>query len=254
MDHAEVVRLHDHLLAAQPEGARHDSDVCPICVDKAQKAPDIPPASGGSGAPTTDPTHTEGGTNKQMTDISKETHEALLNKAVADAVAATDKANAALQEQVKTLTEERDALQTEKATLVSDNERLNGELDKNQVALKTATDEVATLKADIAAKEEAAQKAEVASQRAAQVKNLGLFADEYVQEKASKWADLDEAAWADRLEEWKAAKGAAPAAAPEGAPTEKASAMEGSDEAKRVEEQKKSDKPGSARRAVLGLA
>lgn len=252
MTPAEAMSLHDDLLASAPEGARHATDVCPICVDKAQ-ASDIPPANGGSDATTTTaPSHTEGGTNKQMTDISKETHDALLAKAVADAVATTDKANATLQEQVATLTAERDALSTEKATLVTDNERLNADLDKNQVALKTVTDEVAALKADIAAKDEAAQKAEIASTRAAQVKNLGLFPEEYISEKAARWAEVDEAAWTERLEEWKAAKGdAAPSSEKK---TETASALEGTDEAARTESEKSdANKPNAARRAVLGL-
>lgn len=254
MTPAEALSLHDDLLASAPEGARHATDVCPICVDKAQ-ASDIPPAAGGSdaSATTTAPTHTEGGTNKQMTDISQETHEALLAKAVADAVAATDKANAALQEQVTTLTTERDALAAEKATLLADNARLNTDLDTNQVALKAATDEVAALKEDIAAKDEAARLSEIASTRAAQVKNLGLFPEEYITEKASKWAEVDDAAWTERLEEWKAAKGdAAPTAG--ATKTDAASALEGTDEAARLAAEKKNEsKPGAARRAVLGL-
>lgn len=238
-----------------PEGARHDGDVCPVCVDKAQEAVSStsgnPPASGGPDATTTTTSQTEGGTNKQMTDISQETHTALLQKAVADATAQAATEIAALKEANSTLTSERDALSTERASLLADNERLNGDLDKAQVGLKTATDEVAALKSDIAAKDEAAQKAEIASTRATQVKNLGLFPEEYISEKASRWADVDEAAWTERIEEWKAAKGdAAPTTT---ATQDAASALTGTDEAAKTAENT-TPKPHAARRAVLGLA
>lgn len=239
-----------------PEGARHDSDVCPVCVDKAQAAVSStsgnPPASGGPDATTTTTSQTEGGTNKQMTDISQETHDALLQKAVADAVAQANAEVASLKAANETLTSERDALSTERASLLADNERLNGDLDKAQVSLKTVTDEVAALKSDIAAKDEAAQKAEIASARAAQVKNLGLFPEDYISEKASRWAEVDEAQWTERIEEWKAAKGdSAPAA--DATKQDAASALTGTDEAARTAENDK-PKPNAARRAVLGLA
>ena len=184
-----------------------------------------------------------------MTDISQETHTALLQKAVADATAQANAEGASLKEANATLTSERDALTTERASLLADNERLNGDLDKAQVSLKAATDEAAALKSDIAAKDEAAQKAEVAATRAAQVKNLGLFPEKYITEKASRWAEVDEASWTERLDEWKAAKGdAAPVVEKE---QDAASALTGADEAARIEST--NQKP-NARRAVLGLA
>lgn len=238
-----------------PEGARHDIDVCPVCVDKAQAAVSStsgnPPATGGPDATTSTTSQTEGGTHKQMTDISQETHQALLQKAVADATAQANAEIASLKETNATLTSERDTLQTEKASLLEDNNRLNGDLDKAQVGLKAATDEVAALKSDIAAKDEAAQKAEIAAARATQVKNLGLFPEEYISEKASRWAEVDEASWTERLEEWKAAKGDTPPVADGAQKQDAASALTGADEAARIESEK--SKP-SARRAVLGLA
>jgi FtsZ-binding cell division protein ZapB len=186
-----------------------------------------------------------------MTDISQETHDALLQKAVADATAQANAEVASLKEANAALISERDTLTTERASLLADNERLNGDLDKAQVSLKTVTDEVAALKSDIAAKDEAAQKAEIAAARATQVKNLGLFPEEYISEKASRWADVDEAAWTERIEEWKAAKGDAPAAGAE-AKQDAASALTGTDEASKVNENT-TPKPNAARRAVLGL-
>lgn len=257
----DAVKLHDELLAAKPDQARHEADTCPFCIGKnADTAQDadatsrIPPASGGPDVSENQVTpNTEGGTPNNMPDIeqiSKETHEALLTKAVNDAVAATEKA-------LQTITAERDELKTkvetsteEAASLKADNERLNSELDKAQVGLKAAKDEVAELKADIAKKDEAAAKADVAAKRAEQVKNLKLFDDEYVQEKASSWADMDEAAWAERIEEWRQLK---PAASGDGTKTtDTASVLTGTTDT--LTKTPPNDNKPAARRAALGLA
>jgi chromosome segregation ATPase len=253
------MRLHDDLLALQPEGARHDSDICPFCVEKASQSTASDPS--GSGRPDvsskSENKSTEGGTTPTMSDISQEAHEALLKKAVDDAVAAAVKTT---EQALATKTEEAAAavarvteLETQHADLTADNDRLNKELDAAQVSLKSATEEVASLKtaADEAAKK--AELAEVASKRAEQVKNLGLFTPEYVSEKASKWAGLDEAAWTEQVDEWKQLK---PATATETSTTDAASAMTGTTEDLTKEKQdaaSASDKP-KARRAALGLA
>jgi len=178
--------------------------------------------------------------------ISRETHEALLEKAVRDANAEVQQTLTAKTEEVAALNAQVDTLGKQNADLNSQVERLNKDLDTAQVTLKTATDEVAALRADAAAKQVAAEKAELASKRADQVKTLGLFNPEYIAEKASKWADFADADWNDRVEEWRNLK-------PAGAPVaETASAMSGTsgtladkpvDEAKQI----------SPRRAVLGL-
>lgn len=187
----------------------------------------------------------EGGTTQHMETITQETHEALLEKALRDATASLESEKAELAAKVTTLTEtvEKDIAQV--TTLQSENERLNGELDTAQVALKVAQDEAAELKADITSKEEATRKADVAAERAGQVRNLALFPEDYITEKSSRWADMDEAAWTERLDEWKAAKGQV---APSGAPasTEIASAITGTSEIQTGQEP-------SARRAALGL-
>lgn len=256
----DAVKLHDELLAAIPDQARHDADTCPFCigkkVDSAQDADAtsrIPPASGGPDVSDNKVTpNTEGGTPNNMSDeqISKETHAALLTKAVTDAVATTEKA-------LQTITSERDELKSkletvtqEAAGLKTDNERLNRELDTAQVGLKTAKDEVAELKADIAKKDEAAVKSEVASKRAEQVKNLKLFDDSYVQEKASSWADMDDAAWTERLEEWRQLKPETPSG--DGAkPTDTASVLTGTTDT--LTKTPPDDNKPAARRAALGL-
>lgn len=194
----------------------------------------------------------EGGTNKHMdTDtqetISKETHEALLDKAVRDATALLTVERDTLQSTVDALTADNAALTSDNTAVKAENERLNGELDTAQVTLKAAQDEAAALKADLASRDEAAEKATIASDRAAQVRNLGLFPEEYITDKASKWADVDEDSWNDRLDEWKALKGTSTGAGSStAATTDTASAMTGTSEAGTGEV--------SARRAILGLA
>lgn len=183
--------------------------------------------------------------------IAKETHEALLEKALRDA--ATDLSakletatseNAELSNQNVTLTEELDAVK-------ADNARINGELDAAQIALKAATDEVAALKsaADEAAR--AAEQAQLSTTRAEVAKNLGLFGEDYIAERASVWGALPETDWAARVEEWKAAKPAAPGTTT--GTTDAASAMSGTggltDEA-----QADTAKKTPARRTVLGLS
>jgi hypothetical protein len=185
----------------------------------------------------------EGGTTPMET-IAVETHEALLEKALRDATASLEAEKAELAQQVADLTEAHTASDSELASLKSENERINGELDTAQVSLKAAQDEASELKADIASKEEAAAKAEVASERASQVRNLNLFPEDYVTTKAASWAEIDEAAWTDRLDEWKAAKGQT---APVGTTTDTASAMTGSNEVL-------TGGTASARRAALGLS
>lgn len=209
------------------------------------------PVPGQKPAPTKKPTAdaaSEGGTNKHMDTpetVSKETHEALLDKAVRDATAALTTERDALKAQVDTLTSDKASQDTEMAAVKSENERLNGELDTAQVSLKAAQDEASQLKADIAQRDEQAGKAQIASDRAAQVRNLELFPEEYITEKAEKWADQDEAAWNDRLEEWKALKGTTSTTTTT-TTTDTASAMTGTRDGGTGHEP-------SARRAILGL-
>lgn len=189
----------------------------------------------------------EGG-NKHMEDqdtVSKETHDALLDQAVRRATADLTAERDQLAAQVSTLTTERDQLAQQLDTAQADNTRLNGELDTAQVKLTAATEEATSLKTQMAAKETEAAKAEIASARATQVRNLTLFSEDFITERASLWAELPEEEWARRVDEWKQVKGAT-AGASATATTETASAITGT----------RDIQPGgqpSARRAVLGL-
>lgn len=275
----DAAKLHDELLARRPADARHDSALCPFCIDNARAAaspapqasavtaeaqrhdqdptvPGIPPAEGRSGAHTSDRTeYTEGGTPSPMsTDtaqtLSKETHDALLAKAVTDATKATDAALAAKSEELTQIAAQRDELQTKVETLTADNARLNGELDSAQVAQRTAEDKAAKLEADIAERDQAAEKARLATERASQARNLGVWTEEQITEKAERWAGLPETDWADRIEEWRhlGKTGAAPA-------TDAASAMTGTTGSLTKEPATDTAKKtgAAARRAALGL-
>lgn len=259
VDIAAGRKLHDELLASKPEGASHNADICPFCVDKAtEDVPTVPDPSrsGGPDAPATStvPDDHGGRDNPPMSDISQETHEALLNKAVADATSVTEKALETKTAEAAELKTQVDAKTTEAAELKTENDRLNADLDKAQVELQAARDEVADLKKQIADAEAEKAKAEVAAERAKQVTNLGLYEPEYVAERASSWADLSAEDWAARLDEWSKLK---PVSTEGSAQSDAASAMSGSTESLTKEPAKvdsaSDTTPKSSRRAALGL-
>jgi hypothetical protein len=244
VDTAEARRLHDQLLASKPEGASHNPDICQFCVDKATEdastASRNPPADGGPDVSETQPVPDEHGgrdTHPMSDMISKETHEALLAKAVADATSATEKALETKTAEAKDFAAKAEKLEADNAGLKADNEK------------------VTQLESDIAKKDEAAAKAEIASKRAEQVKNLKLYDDQYVAERASAWAELTDEAWDQRLDEWSKLKPATDASQN----TDAASAMSGTsgdltkEPASTDTAGDQSTKKSSARRAVLGL-
>lgn len=262
VDTAAGRRMHDELLAAQPKGASHNADICPFCVDKATEntstVPDPSRLRGPDVSEIQSVPNAHGGRDTQpMSDtkmISEETHQALLQKAVADATSATEKALETKTTEAETLKASLAQLESDNAGLKADVDRLNGELDTAQVSLKAANDKATQLEADIAAKDEAARKAETASKRAEQVKNLKLYDDEYVAERASAWAELADDDWASRLDEWAKLKPLKDAPA---SSDTAASAMSGSGDLTKepvsTDTAAHTTKP-SARRAVLGLS
>jgi len=129
------------------------------------------------------------------------------------------------------------------ASLTEANTDINAKLDDATVALTAATEKADALEADIARKDEEARLATVATERAAQIRNLKLFPDEVIDERAGLWAALDEASWTERVEDWKTVRGSAGAST---TGTETASAFTGTSD-------NNTGKTGTARRAVLGL-
>lgn len=176
--------------------------------------------------------------------ITQETHEALLAKAVEDAIRDAKAELATLTDKVAELTGQVEVAQARVVELEEANEQVNGELDQAQVQLKAATEERDQLKEDIARRDEQAQIDELARARAEQVRNLDLFPEDYISEKAQQWAGVAEEDWADRIEEWKKAKGDGSTTTPTSLPNDQASAMSGAGEP---------PAQTSTRRAVLGL-
>lgn len=184
--------------------------------------------------------------------LTQEAHEALVQKAVKEATEQTDAVLKTKLDEIATLTESSTTLTQERDDAKSELTRVNGELDKAQVDLKAAQDEVASLTAEVAKRDEDAALAETASKRADQVKNLKLFKDDFVTERASAWASLSEDDWAARLEEWTAMK---PTETPSGDTTKTDTAMSGSNgnltqDPPTTDEAADKKRPG---RAVLGL-
>lgn len=262
VDTAAARELHDRLLAEKPADASHNAEICSFCVaDAAQSKSTVPEPSHPRGGPDvsetkTVPTTQEGGTPEPMSDtanISQETHDALLAKAVADATAATEKALEAKTNELAEANTKIAGLEKENGEQKTEISRINGELDSAQVSLKAANEKVEGLEKAATEQEAAAAKAKVATERAEQVKKLGLFEDDYISEKASGWADIADADWASRLEEWAKLK---PVKTGEGSTTtsDAASAMTGTsgDLTKETTDEAASDKP-TPRRAALGL-
>lgn len=250
VDTTKARELHDQLLVAMPEGARHDADICSFCVEAAASSQETPVPPGPESTSTAP---TEGGTTTAMSEETKtmtvETHEALQEKALREATSATEAALATKIQENENLTAEVASLKDAKTVLEGDNARLNGELDQAQISLKVAVDEAASLKQEKAEIEAAALRTEVASKRAEQVRALGLFEETFITEKASHWAELDQAAWDERVEEWGASRQTSTASL-----TETASALTGTTGALTTETAAASDDHKSpSRRAALGL-
>ena len=189
----------------------------------------------------------EGGSTPVSDTIAQETHEALLKKAVEDATSEANAEIARLTDQVEDLTGQVETAQARVSELETANEQVNAELDQAQVQLRAAQEEAEQLKNDIAQRDEEAQITELADARAEQVRNLGLFPEDYIKEKARAWADIPEDDWADRVEEWKQARGDKSGSEDTTLPQEQASAMAGAGNGQPP------GKNASRRRAVLGL-
>jgi hypothetical protein len=188
----EASQMHDALLQAMPEGAEHDKTLCPFCLslEKADNSV-IPPAdevyySGGTEKSniTTEP---KGGTPHTM-DTSNTDN--MLERALSD-VAAKAQEVLTLKESLEQAGSETARLTQEVAQLTTERDSVQGELDAAKLENKTLSDELTTIK-----------RRELVTKRAQEVAALGLFAPDYITERAEKWGELDEAAWLDRVSEW----------------------------------------------------
>lgn len=226
VENEQAMQLHDLLLAGKPEGAKHNADICPFCVEKAsQTTTSVPPGPDVSESDE----HQKGGATPTMNDtmISQETHEALVRQKIDDAVRQSDQALAAQTEKANEALARVAELETELDSVKTENSDLSSKLDEAQVKVNGLETENAQLKSDAAKAAEDKELAEKASERAKQVTNLKLFPEAHVTERASRWAKLSDEDWAEQLEDWKKLKPADGTVTTEGG--DQASAMTGTD-------------------------
>ena len=231
--------LHDEALRLKPEGTDHDVDSCSFCTDTASTT-------------SANADNQEGMMSDTKDALSRETHEALLAKAIDGATADLRRDNEALTEQVEALTVERDEAAEKVSQFESDNTRLNTELDAAQVEARTASEKVTELETEIAKRDETARLNEIAAERAKKVRELGLFDDDAIAEKAQRWAALDDDEWTERLSEWAAIRTTTGTG---GTSDEKASVLTGNNEHEQSKDDEQDEKASanSPLRVVLGL-
>lgn len=178
---------HDQLLAAMPEDATHDAVDCPFCEEADSKIQ----------------TATEGG------DMSKTYTEDELAAAVAEAVApvadelATLKASREAQEVEARIAALKAELEAAKAEVETQLDVVTAERDAAKGEYENL---VAYLDAEVARQAEADAFAAKRDERIARVKEVASFTDEYVSERADKWAALDDEAFESLVEAIEAAK------------------------------------------------
>lgn len=190
--------LHDKVLALKPADVEHNTveDPCPFCV----KAEVLKAAAEGT---NTDETPKGG----SMSTFTQEEVDAAVAEAVSKAVSP-------LQDRVNELeTASKDtevgsavaAAVAEKDAAIADLQTKLDDAEARAAAAETAKAEVDAWWADAIAAEEAAR--EIASKRETRVEELKdakVFADEYVDEHADRFAAMADDDWAARMDEWKA--------------------------------------------------
>jgi hypothetical protein len=175
-------RMHDELLRSMPAGAMHDAEVCPHC--SASDTPDEPEVSV--------KTYTEDELRSEV------------DKAVADATGTLQarlselEGKGAIDAAVAAATDELNARIGE----------LEGQLDAAVLEANTARDAHASVVAWLEAEATtAAQAAEIASRRAERldaVKEIANFTDGQLEERADRWASMNDVEFAALLDDYRA--------------------------------------------------
>lgn len=198
-----LLTIHDRLLAERPEGVEHDEASCPLCALKADSA--TPNHPGGEVSDT----------------FNQEQVDALMAEAV-------NKATASLTEKLAEL--EKAAQETEVGKAVAQataqlEEKLSGmqrsldDVEVRATAAETAKAETEKFWADaVSAHEEASARESRKAERTDQAKKAGVLTDEYIESNADRFADMDEADFAARIDEWRVVAEAA-RKTPEGKPS-----------------------------------
>jgi hypothetical protein len=222
----QLKALHDRLLAEKPADAVHDPATCVLCAMEDQ------PAHKPKGGTTMgDFTQADmdaavvaakaelqkdiDALQAKLAELSTAAQETEVGKAVAEAVAAKETALSELQ----TKLDAAEAAKNTAETALSDLEAFWAK----------AIEDAATAEALEAKKTE----------RLAEAKDIGVFTDEELTEKADRFAAMSDEDWADRTGEWKAIAGKKTA----GAGTTTTTAFQAS-------RQSTSDKPGSSLRLI----
>jgi hypothetical protein len=184
--------MHDLLLSVKPDGAVHDATACDWCSPVIQA--------------TDETDRTEGG----VLDVSITQED--LDKAVAAAVASLQAEVDALR-QFKAEIESTDAAKAHEAAVAAveaEKADLQAKLDAANIEVnewKTKHDEVtAWLAAEAEMAEKEAQIAALRDERVEAVKALQIFADDYVEENAQRYAEMTDEVFTASIADWKAIK------------------------------------------------
>lgn len=175
MDIAEARKIHDTLLASKPEGVDHDVLSCEFCPSptttetaSAEAVKEIRREE-----PRMEPIHTQ------------EAADALVESGVNKALAEANEKHAA---EVAQLTESLEKAKAEVA-------ELQGKRDEDQITLAAKDEEIATLKGDIAKREEEVARAERLDSRVTEVASVHKFSDDYVVANKERWAEMSDEAF-----------------------------------------------------------
>lgn len=178
----ELKVLHDRLLDERPEGATHDEGTCPFCM-------------------ADDGTHDTTGGQMPET-FTQEDVDAAVAAATADLQKRLDELGAQVQD-----SEIGRAVAEAKAALQAQVDELQAKLDDAEVA-KTAA-EASLVQTNefwasaVQAAEEEATRASRRDQRVAAAKELGFLSDEFIAERADRFAAMSDEEFTARIDEWR---------------------------------------------------
>lgn len=164
--------LHDQWLAQKPEDAKHDSD-CPFCQEAKQNP------TGGAGVSMSDKTHTAEELAAAVALATKPLEDKIRDL---EAKGADDEVASKIAEAVKPVEDKLTEVQNELDVKTAEAAAAKQEIEDVKAYLKSESDSA----------DEAKAVAERKDERIAKVKEVADFTDEYVTEKADRWAEMSE--------------------------------------------------------------
>lgn len=186
---------HDRLLEIKPEGANHDPATCEICVERVTASNTANPDGGNArvepgGGSMSDKTYTE---DQLRAEVDKATAEMRTRLEELEKNAQDSEVEAKLAEA--------------KAEVQAELDEVRKQLDEKVIEAQQASEELTALKTfldDAAAKAE--RDAEIAAkrdERKTAVGEVAKFPEDYVTANADRWASMDDAAFAQYLDDLK---------------------------------------------------